>query len=855
MVHFKIPSLHAARLCVFWLILAAVSNSVQAQPPRLLEGLAFRSIGPAVAGGRIHDIEVDPSDPATIYLATATGGLWKSINKGANWVPIFDGQAVSTFGDIAISSSNPEVIWAGTGEQNNRQSTSWGNGVYRSEDGGTTWSHRGLTETRHIARVVVHPSNPDVVYVAALGNLWRGSTARGVYKTIDGGQTWEKVLFIDEFTGAVELVLHPGNPDILYAATYQRMRRTWGFNGGGPGSGIFKTTDGGVSWEALVDGLPEGDNGRIGLAISQTNPEILYATIEHARSPGTYRSNDGGIIWGKVNDLNPRPMYYSHILVDPTDEDRVFVLATEFYMSEDGGKTFRIMPTRPTYDVGVHADHHALWIDRQNPRHLYLAGDGGLHESWDRGETFIRYDNLPIGQFYAIGLDMRKPYRVYGGMQDNHSWSGPSATRRWTGIVNDDWRQIGFGDGMYQQVDPYNNRDVYSSAQNGTFSRVDSETGDILDIRPYAPDGENYRFDWVTPHLASIHRPGTVYLGGNRLFISHDRGVSWSRTKDLSRGVNRDELSIMGVKGSNITLSRNDGVSSYGEITTISESPVDPMVLWIGTDDGNVQLTLDGGATWVEVGSKIQDVPNGTYVSRVVASARSVNTAYAVFDAHRDGDFRPYVFGTQDAGETWTALMRGLPLDGSVNALVEHPKRPDLLFLGTEHGLHVSFSAGRKWVKFNSNLPTTLIDDIKIHPRDNALVVGTHGRSLWILDHLSPLQEWDKSAAAASIKLFTIPDFELTHFWKTTSYRGHGTYTGTNPSQGTPISYYLADAVDSVRIVVSTLHGEEVRNLVGPGEAGMIHRIFWDGRHSPPPLSPSPDLKPGLIKSEYAFPI
>lgn len=853
MIHFKIPSLSAAQILVPWLILAVMSESTQAQPPRLLEGLAFRSIGPAVAGGRIHDIEVDPKDPATIYLATATGGLWKSTNKGAIWVPIFDEQAVSTFGDMAISSSNPEVLWAGTGEQNNRQSTSWGNGIYRSVDAGMTWSHEGLTETRHIGRVLVHPSDPDVVFVAALGNLWRGSAARGVYKTSDGGQTWEKVLYIDEFTGAVDLVMHPENPEILYAATYQRMRRTWGFNGGGPGSGLFKTTDGGETWSALAVGLPEGDKGRIGLAISESNPEVLYATIEHARLPGTYRSNDGGDTWAKVNDLNPRPMYYSHILVDPTDEDRVFVLATEFYMSEDGGKNFAIMPTRPTYDVGVHADHHALWIDRQNSRHLYLAGDGGLHESWDRGKTFIRYDNLPIGQFYAIGLDMRKPYRVYGGLQDNHSWSGPSATRRWTGIVNDDWTQIGFGDGMYQQVDPYDNRDVYSSAQNGVFLRVDSGTGDLLDIRPTAPDGEHYRFDWVTPHLSSMHRPGTVYLGGNRLFISHNRGVSWSRTKDLSREINRDELTIMGVRGSNITLSRNDGVASYGEITTISESPLDPMVLWIGTDDGNVQVSRDGGASWKVVVPQNKDVPDGTYVSRVVASGRSVDVAYAVFDAHRDGDFKPYVYGTEDAGETWTALTRGLPLDGSTNTLVEHPKHPSLLFLGTEHGLFVSFSAGKQWMEFNSNLPTTLIDDIKIHPRDNALVVGTHGRSIWILDHISPLQQWDKSAAAASIKLFDIPDFQIRQLWKTTSYRGHGSYSGTNPSPGTPVSYYLADTVDSVRIVISTPHGEEVRKLTGPGEAGTIHRIVWDGRHAPPPHSPIDPLKPGLRKSEFSY--
>ncbi len=554
----------------------------------LLQAFQFRLVGPAVAGGRIHDVEALPNDPATILVASASGGIWKSTNNGTTWTPIFDGQPVSTFGDLAIAPSNPDIIWAGTGEQQNRQSTSWGYGVYRSTDGGETWTHLGLEETRHIGRVVVHPTNPDVAYVAALGNLWKASPDRGVFKTDDGGQSWSKMLFIDTLTGVVDLVMDPSDPNTLFAAAYQRLRRAWGFNGGGPGSGIYKTSNGGQTWRELTNGVPEGDKGRIGLAIGVTNPRVLSALIQHADSGGTYRSVDAGETWERVNALNQRPMYYSHIVIDPTNENRVYELGTSFYKSEDGGRTFERMPTRPTYDVGVHSDFHSMWIDPADPEHFLLAGDGGLYETWDLGLTYRKIANIPIGQFYAIGVDWREPYFVYGGMQDNHSWMGPSATRHWIGIINDDWRQIGFGDGMYWQPDPTSHRYVYGNAQNGDYTRLDAETldaetGDLLDIRPRRMDGEPpYRWDWVSPSLISQHDPAVVYVGGNRLFISGDRGLTWERTKDLTRQVDRDTLTLMGVKGADIQLSRNDGTSSYGEIVTIAESPADPNVLWVG---------------------------------------------------------------------------------------------------------------------------------------------------------------------------------------------------------------------------------------------------------------------------------
>ncbi len=851
------PIMLALILVGFTIKVAPIPVEAQPKPltSKLLSELHFRCIGPAVTGGRVHDVEALPGDPSTIYVATASGGIWKSTNKGTTWKPIFDDMPVSTFGDLAISASNPDIVWAGTGEQNNRQSTSWGNGVYLSKDGGETWKHTGLVETRHIGKVRIHPKKPEVAYVAALGNLWQENPERGVFKTTDGGNNWTKVLYVDSLTGAVDLVMDPSKPNTLYAAAYQRLRRTWGFNGGGPGSGIYKTTNGGKNWKKLSEGIPDGDKGRIGLAIARSNPKVLYAIIQHAKESGVYRTQDRGKTWSKVNDLNPRPMYYSKIFVDPTDENRVYVLATEFFMSADGGQTFRQMPTRPTYDVGVHSDHHTLWINPGNPEHFYLTGDAGLHETWDRGETYRHINNFPIGQFYAIGFDMSTPYRIYGGMQDNHSWVGPSATRRWIGIINDDWKQIGFGDGMYHQPDPTSTRYVYTNAQNGNLTRLDGETGDRLDIQPYPPENEKpYRFDWVTPSLISQHDPGTVYFGGNRLFISRDRGLTWERTQDLTRQVERDSLFLMGVQGKEKLLSKNDGTSSYGEIITIAESPLDANILWVGTDDGNVQVSRDGGKSWTNVAGNIDGVNEGTYVSRVIASVEAQGTAYVTFDAHRDGDWAPYVFKTTDFGTSWTKLTKGLPEDGSVNVIIEHPDNPNLLFLGTEHALFVSTTAGREWVKFDSNLPTTLYDDLKIHPRDNDLIVATHGRSIWILDDLTPLIELAAGATDSPSHLFPIQPATMFHYWKSTSYRGQFAFNGENPPSGALIHYVLSDSVDSVEVEIQNGAGEAVRRLSGPGASDVIHRMHWDLRHEPPQYREDDEPKKGLVKSKDILP-
>ena len=830
-------------LLIFIPFLSLLGQSISTDQ---LDQLTFRNIGPSVAGGRIHDIEVLPNDPATVFIASASGGIWKSTNKGTTWKPVFDDQAVSTFGDMAISLSNPDVIYAGSGEQQNRQSTSWGNGIYKSENQGETWRSIGLEKTYHIARVIIHPENPNIVFVAALGNLWNSSKERGVYQTTNGGKNWKKVLYIDDMTGVVDMAMDKNNPNILYAATYQRMRKAWGFNGGGPGSGIYKTTDGGKTWNELTGGLPPGDKGRIGLAASKTRSNIIYATIEHADSSGFYRSGNGGRTWKRVNKLNPRPMYYSHIFVDPNNDDIVYMLATEFYRTKDAGKTFYQMPTRPTYDVGVHSDHHTLWINPNNSNHFFLAGDAGLHESWDGGVAYNRLNNIPIGQFYGIGADMEVPYNIYGGMQDNHSWMGPSATRHWLGILADDWKQVGFGDGMYQQPDPESSM-LYNASQNGNIIRVDRKTGNMQGLKPFPSDSkEKYRFDWVTPLAISKHSSKKVFLGGNRLFISDNGGDSWERTEDLSSNTNRDSLTIMGVLGADIKLSKNDGTSSYGEIISISESPLWHRVIWVGTDDGNIQVSRDGGEKWEEVSGNITGIPAGSYVSRVLSSIRDRGSAYVTFDRHREGDWRPYVYRTEDYGKTWVPLTRGLP-SGSVNVIAEHPDNPDVLFLGTEHAVYLSVNAGSDWTKFKSNLPTTLYDDLLIHPREKDLVLGTHGRSFWVLDDTSPLAEWS-TVYNKPVHVFSVRAATLFHYWKDTSYRAQEEWAGENPPYGAIISYLVNSDVDSVTITVKRRKNQIIRTYRQPVVKGSIQRLAWDLKYPPPSSQQNESKTEGLQK-------
>jgi photosystem II stability/assembly factor-like uncharacterized protein len=523
-------------------------------------------------------------------------------------------------------------------------------------------------------------------------------------------------------------------------------------------------------------------------------------------------------------------MYYSHIFIDPTDEDRVYTLATRSHVSNDGGRTFSQIALAPTYDVGVHADHHTLWIDPNDPEHLYLAGDAGLHESYDGGISFRRLNNFPVAQFYAIDVDMRDPYWVYGGLQDNHSFMGPSETRRWAGIVNDDWMQNGFGDGMYWQADPRDARYTYGSSNGGSYFRYDTRTGDMHDISPPEPLGENYRFDWTSPMMLSRHDPNVLYVAGNRLFISHDRGGSWRRTEDLSRQIDRNRLEIMGVRGIDIAISRNDGTSSFGEAVTLDESPLDPAILWVGLDDGNLQVSRDAGDSWTEVSGNVGGIADGTYVSRITASLRAPGTAYATFDGHRDGDFRPYVYRTEDFGMSWESLHETLPELGAANVIIEHPDDPSTLFLGTEHAVFVTTNAGGSWAKM-PNLPTTHYDDMLIHPREKDLVLGTHGQGIWILDDVRAFAEW--GAAGAPVTVFSTGTGTIRVYRKDTSYRGQAQFAGTNPVDGVEITYKLGPGSGEATMSLHNSAGMLVRRMSVPLAEGT-HRVNWDLRHSIP---------------------
>jgi len=853
-------------------LIFAAPASAQTDLASLVSGLEYREIGPAVMGGRISDLAVVESKPQIFYVGTGSGGLWKTENHGDSWTPLFDDQPTASIGDVTLAPSNPNVVWVGTGEPQNRQSSPWGAGVFRSTDAGRSWSFLGLEETRHIARIVVHPHNPDVAYVAAVGHLWGPNEERGVYRTLDGGATWDKVLYLDAHTGAIDLAMDPGDPKTLFAAMYQRQRTGFGFNGGGPGSGIYRTLDGGDTWTELTDGLPEGDKGRIGLDIYRQDGNMVYAVIEAdkrnptrgfrfggpqgPRQSGLFRSLDRGDTWEKMSNTNPRPMYYSQVRIDPSNPERIYVLGTQLAVSDDAGKTFR-NDGAPQ----IHVDHHAMWIDPDDPDHLLLGTDGGVAGSFDGSKTWREYDNLAIGQFYQINVDMRDPYYVCGGLQDNSSWCAPHNTLSMYGIRNNDWYDVSGGDGFFNVIDPTNPMIMYSESQGGYISRVDVTTGEGMRIRPVArplpgeeeaDEERSFRFNWCTPIVISEHDPATIYTGANVLLRTTDRGVSWEEiSPDLTRQIDRKELEIMGVIGSEPMLSPNDGISTYGNITAIGESPLNAGLIYVGTDDGNIQQTRDGGATWTDLTANIRDLPERTYVSRVVASRHVEGRVYASFDGHRNDDYAPYVYVSENYGERWEPIVSGLPHGWSVNVVVEHQRSPNLLFVGNEIGVYFSIDRGESWVRLKNNLPTVPVDDIVVHPRDNDLVVGTHGRSAWILADVTPLEELASVHGAAAAHVFPVQD--ATNY----SIRGGWPFPGVeyaaeNPSFGALVRYYLAsdageegeegegtrgraqrgvsgDEEPTVKLTIVDGEGDTVRELEGPGKAG-VNEVVWDLR-------------------------
>ncbi len=835
--------------------LASIPPRVEAQSSdRIAAGLTWRLIGPAISGGRIADLEVVPGTQSHIYIGAASGGVWKSLNHGTTWEPIFDDAANLSIGDIALAPSDPLEVWVGTGEPNNRNSSPWGQGVYHSSDGGKTWRLAGLEETRHIGRIAVHPTDPDIVWVAALGHLFGPNAERGVYRTTDRGETWAKVLHIDDDTGFVDLALNPADPSIVYAAAYQRRRRAWGFAGGGPGSGIYKSTDGGDSWREVTGGLPEGDKGRIGLAVSARDPALVTAVVE-AEAGGIFVSRDRGESWTRVNELNQRPMYYSQLRIDPNDEGRIWLVAGSLHRSEDGGHTFEALPMEVEYNTGVHVDHHDLWIDPEDSRHMILGNDGGLYSTWDGGDHWTFIGNIPIAQFYDIDLDLADPYQVYGGLQDNNSYRGPSRTRRYQGIMNRDWQVLDYGDGMYAETDWSDLGTVYLTSQNAGIVRVNLATGDRKALKPFPPDTTvSYRFDWKSPILVSPHDPNRVYLGGNRLFISNDRGESWRATEDLTRQIHQDSLELMGVRPDSTTLSKHDGASGYGEITAVAESPVEAGLLWIGADDGSVRVSRDDGAHWEDLTDRVAGaagLPFPYYVSWVEASHAEAGRAYVSLDGHWDDDYGPLAVVTEDFGETWRSLEEGLKGAAavtatgratgggmaSVNVIREHPANPDLLIAGAENGAFASLDRGATWAALGSGLPAVPVDDIEIHPRENDIVLGTHGRAIWILDDITPLSQRSPAAATngGAVRLFTPRPATLFLYRNDVPSMGQGTFRAENPAFGANIDYWLpGEIAGGVSIDVLDHGGRNVRRLEGPGAAGL-NRVAWDLRHDPLP--------------------
>jgi photosystem II stability/assembly factor-like uncharacterized protein len=819
---------------------AGQARGTAAAPADPFAGLVFRNIGPATMGGRVDDLAVLESNPAVFYVGTATGGLWKTVNNGTTWDVLFDDleDAVS-IGDIAINPNDANTVWVGSGENNNRQSGSWGNGLYKSTDGGATWKHMGLPTSKHIARIIVDPVDHDVVYVAALGSVWGRGGDRGVYKTTDGGLTWARVLHVDDDTGATELVMDPQNNKVIYAATYQRRRATWGFNGGGPGSAMWKSSDAGRTWTRLTQGVPAGALGRIGMDVYRANPNILYARIEHETESGTYRSDDAGRSWRKMSNTNPRPMYFSQIRIDPSSDARIYVLGVQLHISDDGGRTF--------VDNGVmHSDHHAMWINPANPNHIIDGNDGGLGVSYDRGKTWEGIYNMDLGQFYHVTYDMETPYNVCGGLQDNYTWCGPSATRSRTGIANDQWFQIHGGDGFEAQIDPKDSRIIYAESQDGNISRIDRVSNERKSIRPLPARGEPpLRWNWNTPILLSAHDSNTLYVGANKVFKSTDRGQSWTAiSPDLSEATDREGLSLMGVAAKDVKIAKNDGVQSYGNIVQLVESPKQAGVLYAGTDDGQVHMTRDGKA-WTNITNKFPGLPKNAYVSRLSPSNHEVNVVYATFDNHRSDDMGTYVYASVDGGNNFRSIGEGMPRGHTVTSMTEDPKNPNVLYSGTEFGLFVSPDRGGKWMRIKSNLPTVPIHEIVFHPRDNDMIVATHGRSIWILDDATPLQQYAEAAKADAF-LF---DLRGAMQFNPANDRGFVTdkpFLGKNPTYGASISYYLAKEIKDVALRIRDAAGTQVREITGndlrTARGAGVNRVYWDLRHQPltPVAGPAP---------------
>ncbi len=765
-----------------------------------LGAFKLRPIGPALTSGRISDFAVHPGKKSEFFVASSSGGVWKTVNAGTTFAPVFDAQGSYSIGCVVLDPSNPNVVWVGTGENNNQRSVGYGDGVYKSEDGGASWTNVGLKASEHIGMIAIDPRATDVVYVAAYGPLWSAGGDRGLYKTADGGKTWAPVLTVDEHTGVSEVHLDPRNPDVLYATAHQRRRHVFTQISGGPGSAVYKSTDAGKTWRKIVAGLPGGDLGRIGLALSPVVPNLVYAIVEAQEDRGGfYRSVDGGASWERRSGYTSSGNYYQELVCDPKDKDRVYSMDVFLQVTDDGGATWKALG-----DESKHWDSHALWIDPANTDYYLNGNDGGVYESFDRGRTWKYMPNLPVTQFYKVATDNDSPfYNVYGGTQDNYSLGGPSRTTSAHGIVNADWITTDTGDGFESAVDPEDPNIVYAQSQHGYLARFDRASGESTAIQPKPRKGEaEYRWNWDSPLFVSPHAHTRLYFAANKVFRSDDRGDSWEViSEDLTRRIDRNLLEVMGRVWPMDAVAKNASTSQYGNIVALDESPVAEGVLYAGTDDGLIQVTEDGGKNWRKI-DKFPGVPDLTYVNDIVASHHDRATVYAAFNNHKRGDFKPYVLKSADLGKTWTSIASDLPGRGSVYALAEDPVRPDLLFAGTEFGLFATLDGGRHWKKLGSGLPTIAVRDIDIQKRESDLVLATFGRGFWVLDDYSPLRDVKPETLGKDGHVFP-----LKSAWmfvekmplgglgsREKGFQGESYFSAPNPPVAAVFTYHLKDA-------------------------------------------------------------
>ena len=858
-------------------------------------GLRARSIGPAVTSGRVMTVAVHPKNVGVIYVGTASGGLWKTTSGGASWQPVFDKEGSYSIGWVTLDPNNPNIVWVGTGERNSQRSVAYGDGVYKSEDGGRSWKNVGLKNSEHIGRILVHPEFSNIVYVAAQGPLWSAGGDRGLYKTKDGGATWEQVLKLSEHTGVSDVVLDPRNPEVIIASSYQRRRHFFTLIDGGPESAIHRSTDGGKTWTKVITGLPTEELGRIGLAISPINPDLVYANVEAAnRGGGMYRSADNGVTWNKMSDYNQGSMYYGDVFADPHQVDRIYVPDVLFQVSDDGGRSMRALGQR-----FMHVDNHIIWVDPGNPDHYLVGNDGGLYRSYDRGQTWTFFENLPLAQYYDVDVDNAEPfYNVYGGLQDNNSLGMPSRTTSEHGILNQDVFVTNGGDGFVSRVDPDDPNTVYAELQHGVIVRFDKRTHERIGIQPQEAKGDvPLRFNWDAPFIISPHNSKRLYIAAQFVYRSDDRGDSWRRiSPDLTRQVDRNKLQVMGKVWGPDAVAKNTSTAQYSNISAVSESPKKEGMIWIGTDDGLIQVTEDGGATWRKI-DRVAGVPADAYVARLKASQHDVNTAYAVFTNHQNGDFAPYALKTTDGGRTWSPISGDLPKRGSTLAFAEDFVDPNLLFVGTEFGAFASKTAGQSWFKI-AGVPTISVHDLAIQKREHDLVIGTFGRGVYILDDYSPLR-LTSEILAQSATLFQPKDTELyvpmqQYGGRGKAFQGEMLYAGDNPPYGAVLTYHLKEPLKtlkqtrldaekaankagqpivyptpdqmraeaeeeapSILLTISDSSLRPIRTITGPSTKGF-QRVAWDLRLPahvlPRPVSDLDAIFDGAVIGPYAVP-